>query len=126
MSKYKTISEVSKILDLVDINNKKPKNYTLRYWEKRFKEIKPTIINKRRHYSHKQIELVKLIKFLIKDKGMNIAGVKSVLKSKINKLDDSNSNSLKAEYFKKNLNTKSKNILEKIKKIKRYGKKVPH
>ena len=126
MSKYKTISEVSKMLDLVDIDNKKPKNYTLRYWEKRFKEIKPTIVNKRRHYSHKQIELVKLIKFLIKDKGMNIAGVKSVLKSKINKLDDTNSNSLKAEYFKKNLNVRSKNILEKIKKIKRYGKKISH
>ena len=126
MSKYKTISEVSKMLDLVDIDNKKPKNYTLRYWEKRFKEIKPTILNKRRHYSHKQIELVKLIKFLIKDKGMNIAGVKSVLKSKINKLDDSNSNSLKAEYFKNNLNVRSKNILEKIKKIKKYGKKIPH
>ena len=126
MSKYKTISEVSKMLDLVDLDNKKPKNYTLRYWEKRFKEIKPTILNKRRHYSHKQIELVKLIKFLIKDKGMNIAGVKSVLKSKINKLDDSNSNSLKAEYFKNNLNVRSKNILEKIKKIKRYGKKISH
>ena len=114
------------MLDLVDLDNKKPKNYTLRYWEKRFKEIKPTIVNKRRHYSHKQIELVKLIKFLIKDKGMNIAGVKSVLKSKINKLDDSNSDSLKAEYFKNNLNVRSKNILEKIKKIKRYGKKISH
>ena len=40
MSKFFNISEVSKILDLIDPKSKKPLNYILRYWEKEFKEIK--------------------------------------------------------------------------------------
>ena len=44
------------------------------------------------------VKTIKLIKFLIKDKGIN--GVKNVLKSKINKLDEYNSDSLKADYYK--------------------------
>ena len=67
--------------------------------------------------------MLKLIKFLIKDKGLRIKGVKNVLKSGINKLDDYNSDSLKADYYKINLKSKSKKILEKILKLKNYGKK---
>ena len=64
-----------------------------------------------------------MIKFLLKDKGMSISGVKKILNSNINKLDDYNSYSLKAEYYKKEIKEKSKNILEKIKIIKNHGKK---
>ena len=39
---------------------------------------------------------------------MTINGVKNVLKSKLNKLDDYNSYSLKAEYYKKDLSEKTK------------------
>ena len=41
-----TISNLSKELDLVDLKDKKPKNYIIRYWEKNFKQIKPKIIIK--------------------------------------------------------------------------------
>ena len=37
------ISEVSKILNLIDPITKKPLNHILRFWEKEFKEIKPKI-----------------------------------------------------------------------------------
>ena len=123
MNKLINISELSKILNLVDTNSKKPLNHVLRYWEKEFKQIRPKKINNRRYYSLKQVEIVKMIKFLLKNKGMTILGVKSVLDLNINKLDDHNSHSLKAEYYKKNLKLKSKNILKKINKIKNYGKK---
>ena len=59
---------------------------------------------------------------MLKDKGLTINGVKKVLKSKINSLDDYDSNSLKTDYQKKLIKLKSKTLLEKIKKIK-HGKK---
>ena len=122
MDKLLTISQVSKLLKIINDKTKKPSNHILRYWEKEFKQIKPTLIRNRRYYSEKQINIIKLIKFLLKDKGMTINGVKNVLKSKINTLDDYNSFSLKADYQKKVIKEKSKIILEKIKKIK-HGKK---
>ena len=123
MNKFKNISEVSKILDLTNPINKKPLNHILRYWEKEFKEIKPKMINKRRYYSSKQIKIIKMIKFLLKNKGMTIKGVKNLLASSINKLDGNNFYSLKAEQYNNNLKMKSKIILEKINKIKFNGKK---
>ena len=126
MSKLITISELSKLLNLIDKKNGKPKNYILRYWEKEFKQIKPKIINRRRYYSIEQIELIKLVHFLLKNKGMTINGVKKVLNSDINKLDDYNSHSLKANYYKNNLKDKSKKLLNKIKNLKKYGKKITY
>ena len=123
MNKLLNISELSKLLNLTDPITKKPLNHVLRYWEKEFKVIKPKIINKRRYYTNEQVELIKLIKFLLKNKGLTISGVKKVLDSSINKLDDYNSYGLKAEYYKKSFKLKSNEILKKIKKIKKYGKK---
>ncbi len=123
MEKLINISELSKILGLVDVKTKKPYNHILRYWEKQFKQIKPKIFNKRRYYSEKQIEIIKIIKFLLKEKGMTIAGVKNILKSNINSLDDYNSISLKAEYQKSKIKFKTKKIFEKIKQLKKDGKK---
>ena len=123
MNKLFTISEVSKSLHLIDPKTKKPLNHILRYWEKEFKEIKPKKINNRRYYSHKQVEIIKMIKYLLKNKGMTISGVKNIIDLDRNKLDVSNNDSLKAEYYKKNLKAKSKLILNRIKKIKKYGKK---
>ena len=124
MEKLLNISQLSKLLNLVNSKNKKPSNYILRYWEREFKQIKPSIFKRRRYYSEKQIRIIRLIKFLLKDKGMTINGVKNVLKSNINSLDDYNSYSLKADYYRENIKIKSKTILDKIKKIKRYGKKI--
>tara|TARA_B100000242_G_C42819816_1_gene380996 strand:- start:129 stop:512 length:384 start_codon:yes stop_codon:yes gene_type:complete len=124
VSKLISISKLSIILKLLNQKTKKPSNHILRYWEKEFKQIKPIIINKRRYYSEKQIQLIKFIKHLLKDEGLTIDGVKNVLNTKINKLDDSKSFSLKEVYYKRNLKEKSKSILEKIKKLKnKHGKK---
>ena len=126
MEKLFKISEVSKLLDLIDHKNKKPANHTIRFWEKEFKNVKPVLINKRRYYSEKQIQIFRLIKFLLKDKGMTIKGVKNILKNNINSLDDYDLNSLKADYQKKNIELKSKKVLDKIKVLKNYGKKNTH
>ena len=123
MSKFYNISDLSKILNLINPSNKKPLNHVIRYWEKQFKQVKSKKINNRRYYSLEQVEIVKMIKFLLKNKGMTILGVKSILDLNINKLDDYNSDSLKADYYKVSLKKKSKNLLEKIKKLKNYGKK---
>ena len=123
MSKLFSISELSKSLNIENLENNKISNHTLRYWEKEFKQLKPKFIKKR---TSKQIEVVKLIKFLLKDKGMTVKGVKKILNDKINKLDDYDFNSLKTEYFKINIKNKSKNILAKINKLKKYGKKNSH
>ena len=123
MSKLINISQLANLLNLVNSKTKKPSNHILRYWEKEFKQIKPVILKNRRYYSEKQINIIKLIKFLLKDKGMTINGVKNVLKSDINSLDDYNSYSLKADYLKENIKIKSKTILEKINKLKKKWQK---
>ena len=122
MGKLITITELSKLLNLIDKNNK-PLNYIVRYWEKEFHQIKPKIINKRRYYSNNQVELIRLIKFLLKEKGITINGVKKILKKNINKLDDYNLDGLKTDHYIKTFEEKSKNILDRVKKLKRYGKK---
>ena len=123
MNKLIKISELSKMLNLVDPLTKKPSNHILRYWEKQFKEIKPKKINNIRYYSSKQVEIIKMIKFLLKSKGMTILGVRNLLNSSVNKLDGHKDHSLKAEYYKNILKLKSKSLVEKINKIKNYGKK---
>ncbi len=123
MNKYIKISEVSKIMNLIDPVSKKPLNHILRYWEREFKEIKPKKINNRRYYTIEQVEIIRLIKFLLKNKGMTIIGVKNLLNSNVNKLDDYNFISLKDDYYKKEIKLKTKQLLEKIKKIKTNGKK---
>ena len=71
MSKFFKISEVSVYLDLVNPLSKKPLNHILRYWEKEFRQLKPKKINNRRYYSTEQVEIIKKIKFLVKN-GVNI------------------------------------------------------
>ena len=123
MGKLLNISDLSNILGLVDPKTNKPLNYVIRFWETKFKQIKPKIINRRRYYTEDHVKTIKLIKFLIRDKGMTINGVKNVLNSKINKLDEYDSYSLKADYYKKSLKEKSKQILNKLQNLKKYGKK---
>tara|TARA_B100001559_G_C16171363_1_gene471004 strand:+ start:210 stop:587 length:378 start_codon:yes stop_codon:yes gene_type:complete len=125
MKKLLSISQLAQMLNLINKKTKKPLNYVIRYWEKEFTGIKPILLNKRRYYSSKQIEKIELIKYLLKDRGLTINGVKKVLKSNINTLDDYNSTSLQTDYFKQNIKIKSNKILEKIKKIK-HGKKNSH
>ena len=123
--KFIKISELCETLNIIDSSGK-PLTHVIRYWEKEFKQINPKIIKNRRYYSERQVEVVRMVKFLLKDKGMTIKGAKNVLNLNTNKLDDYNSHSLKAEYYKNSLKTKSKKILEKILKLKNYGKKNTH
>ena len=123
MKKLLSISQLSRILNLIDPKTKKPLNHILRYWEKEFKEIKPKKINKRRYYSYNQVEIIKKIKFLLKNKGMSISGVKNILKVNVNKLDDHNFRSLKDDQYKDFLKQKSEILINKLKRIKDYGKK---
>ena len=123
MKKLINISEVTKIIGLVDKKSKKPINSTLRYWETKFKQIKPKKINNRRYFTEKQVELLKMIKFLLKNEGMTISGVKNLLNSNINKLDENSPISLKKDYLKNYLKFKSKKIFDRISKLKQYGKK---
>ena len=126
MDKFFNISQLSRKLNLIDQKTKKPRNHIIRYWEKEFKQIRPKIINKHRYYNDKHVEIFKFIIFLLRNKGMTIKGVKNVLNLKINKLDDYNSLSLKTDYLKKNFKEKSLKIIQRINKIKRYGKKNTH
>ncbi len=80
---YKTIGEVAKILNLKNDKKGTFSTHTIRFWEKEFKQIKPIILNgRRRYFDNKTIDLLKKIKFLLKDKGMTINGVKKILESK--------------------------------------------
>lgn len=126
MTKLMNISELSKSLNLVNPKSKKPLNHVIRYWEKEFKQIRPKKINNRRYYSSNQIKLIKLIKFLLRNKGLTISGVKTFLKKNTNELDYANIDSLKNEYYKKSLKQKSLSLLKKISNLKIYGKKNSH
>ena len=124
-NKFLKISEVTKILGLVD-NNNKNMTHILRFWEKNFKEINPLKLNgNTRYYNQELLEKLKLIKYLLKEKGMTIKGVKLVLKKGIYSLDDYHSFNVKDDYLKKNLIERTKKILNKIRKIKN-GKKDTH
>ena len=125
MSKLITISDLSKLLNLIDPKTKKPKNHILRYWEREFKEIRPKKIKNRRYYTSRQIDIIKRIKFLLKNKGLTINGVKKIISSNRIKLDVYNTDSLKTDYDSSFLKEKSVSLLKKVNRLKNYGKKNP-
>ena len=106
---YKTIGEVAEILELDSIRNKK-NTHTIRYWESEFKQIKPIIINKRRHYDDKNIDVLKKIKFLLKDKGMTISGAKKQLNEDFFDIDANENKTINALDIKFKLNKINKLI----------------
>ena len=117
---YKSIGEVAKILNLVNEKKGTLNTHTIRFWEKEFKQIKPNILNgNRRYYNNDTIELLKKVKYLLKDQGMTINGVKKVLNSdKSLKLDELQNNSINAENNIKIKLKKISNLLKQIKNIK--------
>ena len=118
---YKTIGEVAKELNLIDKKKGNLQTHTLRYWENQFKQINPSIrAGKRRYYSERDIMIIKKIKFLLKDKGLTIEGVKKMLNNqKIHSLDDS----VALGVYKPDLEN-SKIIKDKIKKISKIIKEL--
>ena len=117
---YKSIGEVAKILNLVNKKKGTLSTHTIRFWEKEFKQIKPMILNgNRRYYNIVTIEVLKKVKYLLKDQGMTINGAKKVLNSdKPLKLEELPNNSISAEYGLKNKLKKISTLLKKIKSIK--------
>ena len=89
-SAYKSIGEVAKILGLKDEKKGRLNTHTIRFWEKKFKQIKPKSFNSnRRYYDQNTIDVLKKIKYLLKEQGMTIEGVKKMLKKNNPlKLDD--------------------------------------
>ncbi len=111
---YKSIGEVAKILDLVNKKNGSLNTHTIRYWEKEFKNIKPKILSgKRRYYDIREIEKLKKIQYLLKNKGLTIKGAKMYLvNDKSLDLDERSNNPI-------NINKKDilKNKISKISKL---------
>ena len=121
---YKTIGEVAKALGLVNKETGHLQTHTIRYWETQFKQIKPTIrAGRRRYYSVKDFEIIKHIKFLLKEKGLTINGVKKILNQpKTHSLDDD----INLGIYKQDLKTtkiiknKIKNISKIVKELKKF------
>ena len=112
---YKTIGEVTKMLNLIDKKTGKLSTHTLRYWEKEFKQVKPSIFSgKRRYYDNKTIDILKKIQYLLKDKGMTINGVKKYLNEGESGLDENNNKTINSTVIKTKLNKISK-ILKNLK-----------
>ena len=113
---YKSIGEVAKILDLVNVKKGTLNTHTIRFWEKEFKQIKPKILNgNRRYYNNQTIEVLKKVKFLLKEQGMTINGVKKVLNS---------DNSLNLDELSNNSISSDNKIIIKLKKISSLIKKI--
>ena len=114
---YKTIGEVAKDLKLINPKTGKINTHTIRYWEKEFKQIKPKIFaGKRRYYDNETIEILKKIKFLLKDKGMTINGVKKQLKLNNSDLDEQTNISINTKNILKSKLNKISKIVKDLKK----------
>tara|TARA_B110000263_G_C15177326_1_gene449890 strand:+ start:92 stop:472 length:381 start_codon:yes stop_codon:yes gene_type:complete len=115
---YKSIGEVAKILDLVNKKKGTLNTHTIRFWEKEFKQIKPRILSgNRRYYNNETIDVLKKIKYLLKEQGMTINGVKKLLNSnKSLKLDEFSNNSISVNNS--TIKNKLKKILNLVKEIK--------
>ena len=118
---YKSIGEVAKDLNLINAKTGKLNTHTIRFWEKEFKQIKPKIFSgKRRYYDPKSIQVIKKIRFLLKDKGFTINGVKKFLINERSfNLDETSNTTINTS--KNNLKTKLEKISNLVKEIKKLG-----
>jgi DNA-binding transcriptional MerR regulator len=118
---YKTIGEVTNELNLINKKTGKLQTHTIRFWETQFKQIKPFIMSgKRRYYSNESFQVLKNIKFLLKDKGLTIQGAKKILNKENTHLLDADFN---AAINTSNL-TNTKIIKDKIKNISKIIKEL--
>tara|TARA_B100002051_G_C16418124_1_gene478042 strand:+ start:287 stop:655 length:369 start_codon:yes stop_codon:yes gene_type:complete len=107
--KYKSIGEVAKTLNLINKQTGKLSTHTIRFWEKEFKQIKPFIFSgNRRYYDENNIEILKNIYFLLKNKGMTIKGVKKYLNTNESDLDEVNNKTINKKIIKTKLHKISK------------------
>ena len=116
-STYKTISEVAEELNIINSKTGNLSTHTLRFWEKEFIQIKPKIFaGKRRYYDNDTIEVIKKIKFLLKDKGMTIKGVKKQLLNEDSDLDETLNTTINTKNILKSKLIKIKKIVKELKK----------
>jgi len=74
--KEKLFYSIKEVADLFDVNQS-----LLRYWEKEFPSIKPAKTDKgTRQYRKEDIDEIRLIHNLVKEKGMTLPGAKQKLK----------------------------------------------
>ena len=118
-SAYKTIGEVAKILNLKSNKKGELPTHIIRFWETQFKQIKPKILNSnRRYYDEDCINLLKKVKFLLKEQGMTINGVKKILTGEQSlELDEMANNSIKADNLRNKL-VKISKIVKNLKDLK--------
>jgi DNA-binding transcriptional MerR regulator len=84
----KTIGEVAKELNLIELETGKAKTYILRFWEKEFPQLKPKLRAKgRRYYTAENVQLLKKIQYLLKDKGLTIKGAKKIIENNIDDIE---------------------------------------
>ena len=84
----KTIGEVAKDLNLIDLETGKAKTYILRFWEKEFPQLRPKLRAKgRRYYTPENVKLLKKIQYLLKDKGLTIKGAKKIIENNFNEIE---------------------------------------
>ena len=112
---YKTISEVLKMLNSSNLDDKITQSHTIRFWETQFKQIKPKIINKRRYYDQKNIDLLLRIQFLLKNQGLTINGVKKFLNNNNLNIDENEKKIIRSLNIKFRLN-KINNLIKNLKK----------
>ena len=116
---YKSIGEVAKLLNLKKNKKGDLPTHIIRFWETQFKQIKPKILNSnRRYYDEKSINLLKKVKFLLKEQGMTINGVKKILNGEDSlELDEMANNSIKADNLRNKL-VKISKIIKNLKNLK--------
>tara|TARA_B100000989_G_C19459232_1_gene435477 strand:+ start:674 stop:1069 length:396 start_codon:yes stop_codon:yes gene_type:complete len=115
-SKYKTIGEVAKILNLINKKKGSLSTHTIRFWEKEFKQIKPKLFSgNRRYYDDNSIDILKKIKYLLKVKGMTLNGVKKVLNSNDSDIDETYNTTINQKKIIKLKINKIKKLLTTIK-----------
>ena len=74
VSAYKTISEVSKLIDVP--------SHVLRFWETKFSQVKPIKRSGgRRYYRMEDVKILSSIRKLLYQEGYTIKGAQKVLKS---------------------------------------------
>ena len=118
---YKTIGEVAEILKLKSKKKGVFSTHTIRFWETQFRQVKPKLLNSnRRYYDKKTIDILRKIKFLLKDQGMTINGVKKILDNLNNNdtlnLDEISNNSIRSD----NIRNKVLKISNIVKNLKNY------
>jgi DNA-binding transcriptional MerR regulator len=118
-SAYKTIGEVAKILNLKSNKKGELPTHIIRFWETQFKQIKPKILIQIEDIMMKNcINLLKKVKFLLKEQGMTINGVKKILNGEQSlELDEMANNSIKADNLRNKL-VKISKIVKNLKDLK--------